>query len=78
MSLKKTIDRSWQILDFKEKQKLVVAIFFQSLLNFLDLVGVIFLSFTTYILANNKIPSFRQLEFLNSIDQNRIAFACVK
>jgi ABC-type bacteriocin/lantibiotic exporter with double-glycine peptidase domain len=77
VSLKKTIDRSWQILDFKEKQKLVVAIFFQSLLNFLDLVGVIFLSFTTYILANNKIPSFRQLEFLNSIDQNRIAFACV-
>ena len=49
----------------------------QSWCLFLDLVGVIFLSFTTYILANNKIPSFRQLEFLNSIDQNRIAFACV-
>ena len=77
MSLKKTVNQSWQILDFKEKQKLVFAIFFQSLLNFLDLVGVISISLTTYILANNKIPNLRQLEFLNSIDPNRIAFACV-
>ena len=77
MTLKRTINQSWQMLDFREKRKFVFATFFQSILSFLDLMGVVSLSLTTYILVNNKIPNFKQLAFMISINPNVIAFACV-
>ena len=77
MTLKRTINQSWQMLDFREKRKFVFATFFQSILSFLDLMGVVSLSLTTYIFVNNKIPNFKQLAFMNSINPNVIAFACV-
>ena len=77
MTLKRTINQSWQMLDFREKRKFVFATFFQSILSFLDLMGVVSLSLTTYIFVNNKIPNFKQLAFMNSINANVIAFTCV-
>lgn len=77
MSLKQTINQSWQMLEFREKRRLVIATFFQSILSSLDLIGVVSLSLTTYILVNNRVPGFEQLEFLKSIDSEKIAIACI-
>ena len=77
MSLQHTAKLSWQLLNLREKQRLLVAITFQSFLNFLDLTGVLVLSFTTYLLTNNHFPNIGIFQSLNNEDLNSIAFACI-
>jgi ABC-type bacteriocin/lantibiotic exporter with double-glycine peptidase domain len=77
LTLRNTVNLSWQLLDRAEKRRLVVAMIFQSFLNILDLVGVLALSLTTYLLTNDKFPDFQFFRIFRNEDLNRIAFTCV-
>ncbi len=68
---------SWNLLNFYEKRRLLLAITSQSFLNFLDLIGVLALSFTTYLLTNNKFPNLEIFRIFDPRDLNGIAFSCV-
>jgi len=56
LSILFTLKRSWNLLTKKEKIKLYISITLQFILNALDLLGVLSISLTSYVLINRKSP----------------------
>ena len=69
--------RSWKILDRNQKRKILYAIFFQGLLNVLDLAGVTLLTLTTYLLTNGTLPNIAILNSLSGVRVESLSFALI-
>jgi ATP-binding cassette subfamily C protein len=77
MALGATFKRSWQILNKSQKRKIIFAIFFQGLLNLLDLAGVTFLTLTTYLLTNGSLPNLAIFNSFGSLKTESLAFTLI-
>ena len=77
MKIYQAIIRSWHLLSKKQKGNFILSAFAQSALNILDLVGVLSLTLTTYLLVNGNLPKNKLFEPLSNLNSSFSAAAFI-
>jgi ABC-type bacteriocin/lantibiotic exporter with double-glycine peptidase domain len=77
LKIYQAIIRSWHLLSKKQKSNFILSAFAQSALNILDLVGVLSLTLTTYLLVNGNLPKNKLFESISNLNSSFSAAAFI-